>query len=47
MNLVLDAVIRSSIVLAIGLAAVWLLRRQPAALRHWVPFGNRWMVPNR
>ena len=36
MSLVLDAVIRSSIVLAIGLAAMWLLRRQPASLRHWV-----------
>ncbi len=36
MNLVLDAVIRSSIVLSVGLAAVWVLRKQPAALRHWV-----------
>jgi TonB family protein len=36
MNLVLDAVIRSSILLAIGLVALWLLRKQPAALRHWV-----------
>jgi TonB family protein len=36
MNLVLDAVIRSSVVLTIGLAAVWLLKKQPAALRHWV-----------
>ena len=30
-----DAVIRSSIVLTIGLAAVWMLRKQPASLRHW------------
>jgi len=36
MNLVLDAVIRSSMVLATGLVAAWLLRKQPAALRHWL-----------
>jgi hypothetical protein len=36
MSMVLDTVIRSSILLAVGLAALWLLRRQPAALRHWV-----------
>lgn len=36
MNLVIDAVIRSSVILTIGLAAVWLLRKQPAALRHWM-----------
>ena len=36
MNLVLDAVIRSSIVLAAGLLASWVLRKQPAALRHWI-----------
>ena len=36
MTLVLDAVIRSSILLTIGLVALWLLRKQPAALRHWV-----------
>jgi len=35
MNPFVDAVIRSSIVLAIGLAAVWMLRKQPASLRHW------------
>ncbi len=31
----LDAVIRSSLILSAGLAAAWLLRKQPAALRHW------------
>jgi TonB family protein len=36
MNPFFDAVLRSSVVLAIGLAAVWLLRKQPASLRHWV-----------
>ena len=36
MNPFLDAVVRSSVVLTIGLAAVWMLRRQPASLRHWV-----------
>jgi TonB family protein len=36
MNPFLDAVVRSSVVLTIGLAAVWLLRKQPASLRHWV-----------
>ncbi len=36
MSPVVDTVIRSSIVLAVGLAALWLLRKQPAALRHWV-----------
>src|SRR5687768_2984452 len=28
--------IRSSLVLAVALAALWSLRRQPAALRHWL-----------
>ena len=36
MNPFLDAVVRSSVVLTIGLALVWMLRRQPASLRHWV-----------
>jgi TonB family protein len=36
MTLVLDAVIRSSVLLTIGLVALWLLKKQPAALRHWV-----------
>jgi TonB family protein len=36
MSPVLDVVVRSSIVLAIGLVAVWVLRKQPASLRHWV-----------
>jgi TonB family protein len=36
MNVVLDAIVRSSLVLAIGLAVVGALRRQPAALRHWI-----------
>jgi TonB family protein len=34
-SLVLDTIIRSSILLAVGLSALWLLRKQPAALRHW------------
>jgi TonB family protein len=36
MSAMLDAVIRSSLVLSVGLAALWLLGRQPAALRHWI-----------
>ena len=36
MSLVLITILRSSIVLGIGLVAVWLLRKQPAGLRHWV-----------
>jgi TonB family protein len=36
MNILVDAIFRSSIVLAAGLVATWTLRRQPAALRHWV-----------
>jgi hypothetical protein len=36
MSLAVDTIIRSSILLAVGLAALWLLRKQPAALRHWV-----------
>jgi len=36
MSPVVDTIIRSSILLAVGLAALWLLRKQPAALRHWV-----------
>jgi TonB family protein len=36
MTPVIDTIIRSSILLAVGLAALWLLRKQPAALRHWM-----------
>ena len=36
MSFVLDMVLRSSLVVTIGLAALSLLRHQPAALRHWV-----------
>ncbi|HTH24879.1 MAG TPA: hypothetical protein VL919_07195, partial [Vicinamibacterales bacterium] len=36
MSPVVDTIIRSSILLAVGLGALWLLRKQPAALRHWV-----------
>ena len=36
MSPVVDTIVRSSILLAVGLAALWLLRKQPAALRHWV-----------
>ena len=36
MSFVLESVLRSSLVLAIGLAALALLRHKPAALRHWV-----------
>ncbi len=36
MSLLIDVMVRSSLVLVVGLAAVWLLRKQPAALRHWI-----------
>ena len=36
MTMVLDTVLRSSLVLTIGMAIAIGLRRQPAALRHWV-----------
>ena len=36
MTLLLDALIRSTVLLAAGLGAVALLRRQSAALRHWI-----------
>jgi TonB family protein len=36
MSFILDMVLRSSLVLALGLAVLSLLRHQPAALRHWV-----------
>ena len=36
MSILLDASIRSSLILSAGLAASWFLRRQPAALRHWI-----------
>ena len=32
----LEFAVRSSVVLAVALAALWSLRRQPAALRHWL-----------
>lgn len=35
-GLAFDALIRSSVVLVLGLCAMRLLRRQPAAMRHWV-----------
>jgi TonB family protein len=40
MSLLVDVIVRSSLVLAVGLAAVWMLRRQPAALRHWILAGT-------
>jgi len=36
MSFVLEMGLRSSLVLAAGLAVLWALRNQPAALRHWV-----------
>jgi len=36
MSVMLDVIIRSSLVLSVGLAAFWMLRLQPAALRHWI-----------
>jgi TonB family protein len=36
MSILMDAFVRSSLVIVVGLAAVWLLRKQPAALRHWI-----------
>ena len=36
MSFVLESVLRSSLVLAIGLVALAVLRHKPAALRHWV-----------
>jgi TonB family protein len=36
MSLLIDVIIRSSLVLVVGLAAAWVLRKQPAALRHWI-----------
>lgn len=36
MSLLVDVIVRSSLVLVVGLAAVWVLRKQPAALRHWI-----------
>ncbi|MBY0494565.1 MAG: hypothetical protein K2Y23_10140 [Cyanobacteria bacterium] len=36
MNVFLEMMLRSSLVMAVGLAGLWLLRRQPAAFRHWV-----------
>jgi len=36
MSVMLDAIVRSSLVLSVGLAAFWMLRLQPAALRHWI-----------
>jgi TonB family protein len=31
-----ESIMRSSLLLAIGLLAIWLLRKQPASLRHWL-----------
>lgn len=36
MNVAIEMVLRSSLVLAVGLVALSLLKRQPAAMRHWV-----------
>jgi TonB family protein len=36
MNLILETILRSSLVVTIGLAAVYAFRRQPAAFRHWI-----------
>lgn len=36
MTLLLEAAIKISLVVAIGLVAAWLLRRRSAALRHWM-----------
>ena len=36
MSFVLETVLRSSMVLTIGFAALAALKHQPAALRHWV-----------
>ena len=38
MTMVFDVVVRSSVILALGLAVMPLLRRKSAALRHWVLF---------
>jgi TonB family protein len=35
-NVFLEMMLRSSVVIAAGLAGLWLLRRQPAAFRHWM-----------
>ena len=36
MSLLIDAFVRSSLVLVVGLTVVWVLRKQPAPLRHWI-----------
>jgi beta-lactamase regulating signal transducer with metallopeptidase domain len=36
MSLVIEMVLRSSLVLAVGLAALSVIKKQPAALRHWM-----------
>lgn len=36
MSIYLDAFLRSSLVLVAGFGALWLMRRQPAAFRHWI-----------
>ena len=36
MSLLIDAIVRSSLVLVVGLSALWVLRKQPAPLRHWI-----------
>jgi len=36
MNFLIEMMLRSSLVMTVGLAGLWLLRRQPAAFRHWM-----------
>jgi TonB family protein len=36
MIILADLIARSSLVLAIGFAALWLLRKEPASMRHWL-----------
>ena len=36
MTVFFDMMLRSSLVIALALAGLWLLRRQPAASRHWL-----------
>ena len=40
MTFIFEMIVRSSLVVACGLCALWLLRRQPAALRHWIVAGT-------
>jgi TonB family protein len=36
MSILIDAFVRSSLVIVVGLIAIRVLRKQPAALRHWI-----------